>query len=125
MSRNSLPKSKDFATVFASKCVRSNAFLVLRWRPRADEDETQRLGLVVSKAVGTAVVRNRLRRVLREAFYAVCEEWPRSHYYVLIARPRLVEVDTEGGVNAVIAQLRTLTPLVFVQEVDTVKRDRG
>ncbi len=39
---------------------------VLLVRPRGDEDPTIRLGITVSKKVGGAVVRNRMKRRFRE-----------------------------------------------------------
>ena len=42
--------------------------LVLWYKPAPQERQTPRMGLVVSKKLGGAVVRNRAKRLLREAF---------------------------------------------------------
>jgi ribonuclease P protein component len=42
--------------------------LVLWYKPASSGEQTQRMGLVVSKKLGSAVVRNRAKRLLREAF---------------------------------------------------------
>lgn len=46
-----------------------------------------RIGLSVSRKVGGAVVRNRVRRLLREAFRLSREELPQQVDLVLIPRP--------------------------------------
>ena len=48
--------------------------------------EQARLGLTVSSKVGNAVVRNRIRRQLREWFRAHIDELPKGHDVVIIAR---------------------------------------
>ena len=52
-----------------------------------------RLGLTVSSKVGPAVVRNRVRRRLRELFRANQEKLPRGIDLVLIARPTAARAD--------------------------------
>jgi len=47
---------------------------VLLVRPRADQDRTIRIGITVSKKVGGAVVRNRMKRRFRELARAVLPE---------------------------------------------------
>ena len=47
-----------------------------------------RLGTVVTKRVGNAVVRNRAKRLIREAFRAVRTEWqPGLELVVIVRRP--------------------------------------
>src|SRR3954454_15357347 len=49
--------------------------------------EGPRLGLSVSRRVGGAVERSRVKRVLREAFWAEAERLPGGSDYVVVARP--------------------------------------
>ena len=68
----------------------STRFLVLYWFPRDDAGEP-RLGLAVPKSMGGAVVRNRVKRRLREVWRAQLERVPAGRDYVLVARPPLIE----------------------------------
>ena len=55
----------------------STRYLTLHWFPRDDDpDGEPRLGLAVPKAVGNAVVRNRLKRQLRETWQELAAEVP-------------------------------------------------
>ena len=53
----------------------------------ASPDGASRLGLTVSSKVGTAVVRNAVRRRLRELFRKRRDRWPGGMHLVVVARP--------------------------------------
>ena len=94
--RHRLSRSRDFDAVYRHGRSVSTRFLVLYWFAREDDGEP-RLGLAVPKAVGPAVVRNKMKRRLREAFRARLGQVPRNQDYVLVVRPGLAEaVDTRG-----------------------------
>ncbi|MEW5742717.1 MAG: ribonuclease P protein component [Myxococcota bacterium] len=61
--------------------------------PNGRADGLTRLGLTVSTKVGNAVVRNRLRRQLRELFRTRRHALPRGLDMVIIARTSAAEAD--------------------------------
>ena len=73
------------------------AALVLYWFARDEPEGEPRLGLAVPKSLGNAVVRNRVKRQLREAWRAQLEGVPAGRDYVLIARPGLAETAEKRG----------------------------
>ena len=75
----------------------SSRFLVLYWFPRDDGGDEPRLGLAVPKASGSAVVRNRIKRQLREAWRVLLQDVPAGRDYVLIARPGFGESAEQRG----------------------------
>jgi ribonuclease P protein component len=59
-----LRRRKDFAAAYRKGQTHGNQLLVIRVRPNGSD--VTRFGFVVGRAVGGAVVRNRVRRRLRE-----------------------------------------------------------
>ena len=95
--RQRLSRSRDFDAVYRQGRSVSTRFLVLYWFPREAAEGEPRLGLAVPKAVGGAVVRNRVKRQLRETWRELSARARPGHDYVLVARPGLAEpADTRG-----------------------------
>src|SRR3954453_4530922 len=84
--RRRLSRSAEFERVYRQGRSKGNRFLVLYAFPRAGEgaedEDGPRLGLSVSRRVGGAVERSRVKRVLREAFWAEAERLPTDSDYV-------------------------------------------
>jgi ribonuclease P protein component len=60
--------------------------------------------------VGGAVERNRVKRLLREAFWASADSLPNGHDFVVVARPESGELarrDGEAGVEDALRELMT------------------
>lgn len=68
----------------------ANSCLVLY--ARKNRTETNRVGITVSKKLGKAVVRNRVRRRLREIYRLNEEKFLPGWDIVIVARSRAVEV---------------------------------
>jgi ribonuclease P protein component len=99
--RHRLSRSRDFDTVYRQGRSVSTRYLILYWFTRSDDatatEAAARLGLAVPKAVGTAVVRNRIKRRLRELFRERSADLPQDHDYVLVVRPGLPEAAESRG----------------------------
>jgi ribonuclease P protein component len=63
--------------------------LIANWR-KLPEDSTHRLGVVTSSKIGNAVIRNRARRLLREAFRRHQHDLKHRVDLVLVARASIV-----------------------------------
>jgi ribonuclease P protein component len=96
--RHRLSRSRDFDAVYRQGRSVSTRFLVLYWFARGeDAGGDPRLGIAVPKKVGNAVVRNRIKRQLRETWAELAGRARPGHDYVLVARPGLAEpADTRG-----------------------------
>ena len=95
--RHRLSRSRDFDAVYRHGRSVSTRFLVLHWFAREEQDGEPRLGLAVPRSVGTAVVRNKIKRRLREVWRARLGGVPPGRDYVLVVRPGLPEaVDVRG-----------------------------
>ena len=85
----------------------STRSLTLHWFAREeDTGAAVRVGLAIPRAVGSAVVRNRLKRQLRAVWAEVAEDAPQGCDYVLVARPGLAEPATARGHEWLVEQVR-------------------
>jgi ribonuclease P protein component len=104
-----LSRSADFERVYRRGRSQSNRHLVLYAFPRGEGDGP-RLGVSVGRKVGGAVERNRVKRLLREAFRARATGLPADHDFVVVARPdagELAEREGLAGVQEALAELLT------------------
>jgi ribonuclease P protein component len=108
----------------------SNRHLVLYAFPRTggdrsaagQSDDGARLGVSVGRRVGNAVVRNRVKRLLREAFWALADTVEGEHDFVVVARAEagtLAEREGAGGME------RNLRELIEKLDIAEEAREAG
>lgn len=105
--RGRLTRSAEFERVYRQGRSCGNRHLVLHTFPNPSSSEP-RVGLSVSRRVGGAVERNKVKRALREAVRALGQEVGGERDLVVVARPEALQlVETEGmkGVQASLLEL--------------------
>jgi len=105
--RGRLSRSSEFERVYRDGRSSANRHLVLYSFPNPAV-ERPRLGLSVSRKVGGAVERNRVKRLLREAFHGIEGELGGGQDVVVVARPPvsgLAEREGLAGVGSALGEL--------------------
>lgn len=83
----SLKLNRDFRRVYKSASFVGGYTVVYM---RKNKYTFNRLGLTVSKSSGNAVVRNRLKRLMRESYRLMEEELKSGCDFIIVARNRAV-----------------------------------
>lgn len=98
--RRRLSRSGDFKRVYKEGSSKATRHLVLyRFERGQNDPEEIRLGVSVSKKLGDAVTRNRVKRVLKEAFWSRVDPEECEQDFVLVARPSVGEIIEERGLE--------------------------
>ncbi len=86
---DTLTLNKEFKRAYyQGKNIVTPFFVLYKIKNRAN---CIRYGITASKKIGNAVKRNRARRVLRVAFFAVSQKLEDNYDYVFVARERILK----------------------------------
>ncbi len=87
-----IKKNREFQEVFKKGASFANRQLVIYYLQR-DKLEHYRVGLSVSKKIGNAVVRNQVKRYIRQAFLELDINIKMNYDIIIIARKPTKEMD--------------------------------
>lgn len=110
-----LSRSAEFERVYRHGRSSANRYLVLYAFPNPAAP-TARLGLSVSRKVGGAVERNRVKRLLREAFAQVEPTLAPGQDIVAVARPEAGELAQREGLAGLSVALTELIERLRARE---------
>jgi ribonuclease P protein component len=100
---------RDFLRVRDEGRRLASGSVVVNWLDREDlprDTPFPLLGVITTKALGSAVVRNRARRRMREAFRVLRPSMSRPAWVVLIARHSMKDADAHRVARDLAAGLR-------------------
>lgn len=90
--RNRIKKNDEFQAVFKSGVSVANRQFVIYMLEKPEQNE-MRIGLSVSKKIGKAVIRNQIKRNVRQTFLELKEDLKQNMDYIIIARKPTAEMN--------------------------------
>lgn len=110
-----IKKNDDFQTVFKQgKSFANRQFVVYMYKN--EQQVPFRIGLSVSKKLGNAVVRNRVKRCIRQSFTELKEEIKPGWDFIVIARKPAVSMscpEVKGSLMHVLKLAKALQTPAF------------
>jgi len=86
-----IKKNEDFQTVFKrGKSIANRQFVI--YMLQKPEQKEFRIGLSVSKKIGNAVTRNRIKRLIRQVFLEDKDKIAGGREYIIIARKPVADM---------------------------------
>ncbi len=107
MKYESIKNNRDFVRAY-KKGKKAVSNLIVLYKIRNDKNK-KRIGITVSKKVGKAVVRNRVKRLIRQSIYLNYDKLSDEYDYVFVARIKAAGADYKdvlGNVNYAVNKIQ-------------------
>ncbi|MCR1899246.1 ribonuclease P protein component [Irregularibacter muris] len=101
---HTLKKNQDFKLLYNKGQSFANRLLVIYYS--SNGNYVNRLGLSVSKKVGNSVVRNRVKRLMRESYRLNEDKIKKGYDMILIARVKANDADYKSIESALVHLLK-------------------
>lgn len=99
-----LKQNWEFRRLYCrGKCVATSAFVIYFFKGKADR---VRLGITVSKKIGSAVKRNRAKRVITAAFDLCSPNIKKGVDFVIVARSRILSLKSGEVADMLLEKLK-------------------
>ncbi|WP_421382446.1 ribonuclease P protein component [Bacillus salacetis] len=114
-------KNTEFQEVFKKGTSIANRQFVV-YRLKKEDQPFFRIGLSVSKKIGNAVVRNQIKRYIRQVFLELKDEVKNDYDYVIIARKPAADMDFHEIKKSLIHVLKKSKALKVSQQAQPDKK---
>jgi ribonuclease P protein component len=114
-------KNAEFQEVFKKGTSIANRQFVV-YRLQKEDQMSFRIGLSVSKKIGNAVVRNQIKRYIRQVFLELKDEVKNNFDYVIIARKPAADMDFHEVKKSLIHVLKKSKVLKVSQQPSNDKK---
>ncbi|WP_102348063.1 ribonuclease P protein component [Bacillus sp. Marseille-P3661] len=113
--RNRIKKNEEFQDVFKKGNSVANRQFVVYTLAKPEQSEL-RIGLSVSKKVGNAVIRNQVKRYIRQTFTELKDDLNQQLDYVIVARQPTATMDFHETKKSLIHVLKIAK--AFVRKIN-------
>lgn len=100
-----LKKKTEFSKVYQAGKSVANKYLILFYKPTKGQDKN-RIAFAVSKKMGTAVERNRIKRRMREAMRPLLSNIKPNYDLIFIARIKIKGISFDNVEKNMVALLQ-------------------
>ncbi|MGJ9385295.1 ribonuclease P protein component [Salipaludibacillus sp. CF4.18] len=115
-----LKKNEDFQHVFQRGYSVANRQFVVYQVKKVDQT-TIRFGLSISKKIGNAVMRNRIRRLMKEVLRELTDKCHQDRDVIIIARKPVADMDY----HEIKKSLNHVLKVAKLQKTHSIERSRG